>query len=289
MPVKDSATSVQDVQVLSNALEDMTTPGFGPEQADIEVISSEYVSFDYNGQQKDDPVLSVRWNCRPVDGSNDGKDFTIEWTTGGKIADFSIVNNGHAIVPVGSKTSLHNTSNWALLLKSLHDAGFSSVSLNGPDGIGYFATGRFTLRQIPQPERSGLDSKTAKGYDKKYYTCLKIISLPGEKARPGARAATKAAPQAKPAASAPAAASNGAGSSDVLDFITTALSSGPLAIKDLGKAVFTAAKAAGKPVAESQSLGKQAMDESFLTEHSTDEEFNERWSVANGIVTLAQA
>lgn len=262
---------------ISNTFEKMTAAGFGPEQADVEVLSSEYVAFDYNGKLPD-PIIAVRWNCRPLGGENDGKDFTIEWGCGPKAHDFAILNDGGAIAALGSKQTLTNTSNWALALKSMVDAGFMDTSLDGPTGMGFFVGGQFTLRRIPQPQRSGLSDKNEAGFAKEYYTCLKVLALPGEKkgtARPRAAAAARpavvtpapAVVQARAAALAPpqaqAPAQPAANGIDLLGLISQALAAngGSLEVSTQGLStpVFKAAQASGVVVREAHKAGAQAL------------------------------
>ena len=219
-----------NVQVISNAFEDMTTPGFGPEQADVKVISCIYASFDYGGTMKDDPVIAVEMNLRPIDGSNDGKDFIAHWPCGPKLKDFSIVNDGGALVPTGSRATLANTSNWAFLLKALKDASFDDKVLNGPRGICVLDEGfEMTIRQVPAPERDFGNKQTGQKKDAKVYTCLKIITAIGEKSK--AKGSTKTTnANAAPASNAVA---NGS-SSDVNDFILAAIKDSPVA--EIGRA-----------------------------------------------------
>lgn len=261
----------------------MTAAGFGPEQADIEVLSAEYVAFDYQGTVTE-PVIAIRWNCRPLGGENDGKDFTIEWGCGPKAHDFAILNDGGAIAALGSKQTLTNTSNWALALKSMCDAGFVESSLDGPTGVFFFVGGQFTLKRIPQPQRSNIADKNDKGFAKEYYTCLKILALPGEKkgtARPRAAAAPRIAvapavaqartaalaPQAPPPAQAPAAAQApaqpAANGIDLLGLISQALAANggslELTTQGLSTPVYRVAQASGMIVRDAHKAGAAAL------------------------------
>jgi len=207
------------------------------------------------------------------------------------MADFAIVNDGGALKPTGTKKSLYVNSNWAHVFKAMRDAGMT-LSLNGPDGLRALAGLELTVRQIPQPKREGLEEKNAKGYDKKFYTCLKIIALPGE-AKKGAKkgAGTSAAPKANaaaPAATATAAvkaATNGnSASSDVLKHIQDILkdSAGSITIADLKKSVFRALKADGKPSNECQS-GAQSITGDFLIDQSMEHDLG--WEVNGDTLT----
>ena len=287
-------------ELVSNALEDFTERGIGPEQADCRVVSCIYQTFDYQQPDlADDPPITVHMELEPIDGSNDGKNFEARWSTGqNKLSEFSVVNDGGHLSPTGHKKTLGLGTNWAQFLGSVKDCGISDLgtNLNSQSGIGWFKGMELTLRQVPQKERSGVDSKNAKGYARTMYTCLKVLSLPGEtkkgvaKSKAAPKPAAAAAPKA--AAPAPAAASNGAGSNDVVIALiieAATAAGGPIAItkEGLGKAVFMAAKAAGKAVADCQSYGKLASDVAFLTENATDDEFNARWEVSGDSLTLA--
>lgn len=288
-------------ELVSNALEDFTERGIGPEQADCRVVSCIYQTFDYQQPDlADDPPITVHMELEPIDGSNDGKNFEARWSTGqNKLSEFSVVNDGGHLSPTGHKKTLGLGTNWAQFLGSVKDCGISDLgtNLNSQSGIGWFKGMELTLRQVPQKERSGVDSKNAKGYARTMYTCLKVLALPGETKKGTAKkapTATKTPAAAKPAAASSSSSStNGssAASGEVIDLIIAAATAagGPIAItkEGLGKAVFMAAKAAGKAVADCQSYGKLASDVTFLTENATDDEFNARWEVAGDSLVLA--
>jgi hypothetical protein len=293
MPTDVSATTASssapagEIRRLSNAVDDMTSPGIGPDQADCRVTSISYISFDYAGTMAHDPVVSVKATLLPIDGSNEGKEFDIEWTTGAKMSEFAIVDDGGYLAPTGSKNSLTNTSNWALLQNSLKDCSVDTKILNGPRGIRGLEGMEWTLRRIKQPERSGLDAKNAKGRDKEYYTCLKVITLPGEKKGAAGRKAPAAPkPAAAPAAAASAPANGDGGSSKLREYIVGALAanSGTLALDALAKAVFLQAKGDGLGARESNETAKLATED-YLIEQSM--ETPAPWTYDNGVLTAA--
>lgn len=278
-----------EVRRLSNSVDDMMTPGIGPDQSDCRCLSMSYISFDYAGTMANDPVIAAKGTFLPLDGSNEGKEFEIEWTTGAKMAEFAIVDDGGFLAPTASKNSLTNTSNWAYLQNSLKACSIETKNLlNGPRGIRGLEGIEWTLRRIKQPERQGLDAKNAKGRDKEYYTCLKVMVLPGEKKSPAARrtAAPKpaaAAPAAAAAASAPAV--NGAATSDLRDHVIAALSanSGTINMADLPKAVFKIVKATGANAKDAMETGNQATED-YLIEQQMD---GAPWSLDSGVLTSA--
>ena len=259
----------QAKQPVSNDLEDFIIPSIGPDQARARFKSCEYISFDYNGQMKDDPVIAVKAMLEPQDGENDGKDFEIEWTTGAKMKEFAIVEDGGKLLPTQSKSALTTGSNWASCLKSMKDCGFDTRLLNGPAGIRYFSQDNgaiMVLKRIKQPERSGIEAKDSKGRDKMYYTVLKIESLPGEKGARKTKATAPASTTATATASAPSAAPSSANGLDVASIIKAALASngGSITIQELQKAIFMGAKAAGSPVNVSAQVAKASVEESAL-------------------------
>jgi|SRR5579883_418209 hypothetical protein len=292
MPTDVSNTSAVPgaINRISNSLDDMHAPGIGPDQSDCRVKVISYVSFDYAGKYKDDPFIAVKATCEPLDGSNEGKDFDIEWTTGAKASDYAIVDDGGYLTPTGAKSSLTNTSNWALLQRSLKDASFNLALLNGDRGIRALEGIEWTVRRIPQPKRDGIANQDPSAREQKYYTCLKIIALPGEK-KPAAARRAPAKPAAAPAAPAPtsapapaAAASNATGDAQIAQFVISALaaSGGTLALADVAKAVFQQAKAAGLSARDSSESGKKAATEDFLIEQGME---TSAWVFDNGVVT----
>lgn len=298
MPEQINSVSAANIQVVSNSLDDFTVGSFGPEQANVKFLSLSYVPFDYNGKQAQDPVIAVQVMCSPTDGSNENKDFEVEWTTGAKMADFSIINNGGALTPNGAKSTLNANSNWALFLKSLRDAGFSDFNLlNGEAGINYLATSEFTIRRVAQPKREGMkDQPTEGGRTPQYYTCLKIISLPGEtKKGAGAKKTTAAPAASKPAtasakssATPPTASSNGSGSPDLVPIVKQILSDAgnTSTLKDLQLSAFRDLKDNhSKPVGEAQALAR-TIDEKFIEDNSMEHGFDITGTGKEAIITL---
>lgn len=284
---------------ISNALEDMTQGSIGPEQSDCRINVCEYVKFDYAGKFANDPFIAVHASCTPLDGSNEGKDFDIEWVTGAKYSEFNIVNDGGNLAATGSRSSLSSGSNWALFLKAMADCSFKSESLNGPAGIRSLSGLECTVRRVKQPTREGLADKNESGRDKTYYTCLKITAMPGE-AKKGqgtrraaipthqAQASTSATAPASSSAVVPAPASTGANghSPSLVGFVSAALaeSNNSIKVSDLGRAVFKLAKAAGGGSAKSYTdLGTLAMSDDFLYEHAMEQ----GWTIADGVLTSA--
>jgi hypothetical protein len=302
MPEQVVNNSAPASEYISNALEDMVVGSIGPDQADVRVNVCEYVSFDYAGTRANDPVIAVHMNLTPLDGSNDGKDFDAEWTVGPKMTDFDIVNDGGNLKPRGARHTLAPNSNWAELLKAMQDCSFKSGDvINGPRGIRAIEGMEMTIRRIAQKEREGLKKENDKGRAPTFYTCLKIIAMPGEKKagasgrRTSNTTSTSTASTASTTQRATATAGGGAnGNSPALvGFINTVLkeNTGGVSIKDtdsllyLPRLVFKLAKAAGESAKGATELGKLSVSEDFLYEHAMEH----NWSIDNGILTATSA
>lgn len=287
----DITQSTQQVQRISNSLDNMTSASIGPDQANCKVNSLSYILFDYNGTQAADPVVSVRALCSPTDGSNDNKDFEIDWTTGAKTKDFAIILDGGALSPVGSRMSLNNNSNWALFQRSLKDAGYDVNLFDGDAGIRIFDGAEIVVRKVPQPKREGLSEKNEKGYDKNYYTCLKLISLPGEAKKPGAKKTTAPTAVKSTSSSAPTqakASTNGHSSSeDVMGAIEAVVkdSAGSIDLQSLKMSLFRHFKDAGKPVAECQKLATESATEDYIVMQAMEKGLS-NWNIENGTLTI---
>lgn len=291
----DTSASHQSVERVSNSVDNMTSPSIGPEQARVKVNSLSYISFDYAGTQAADPVVSVRAMCSPTDGSNDNKDFDVEWTTGAKMKDFAIILDGGALKPVGNRQTLNNNSNWAHFQRSLKDAGYDVNQFDGDSGICIFNGVEITIRKVPQPKREGLSEKNDKGFDKVFYTCLKLESLPGESGKVGGKATKAKLAAAAKSTSAPAAAkasasTNGhaASSDDVMSAIEAIVkdSAGSIDLSGLKMSLFRHFKDAGKPVAECQKLATESANEDFIIMQTMEKGLS-NWNVENGILTIA--
>ena len=311
-PVSNVTGGGMSTGFVSNDFDDFVAGGIGPEQADCRVNVCEYTKFDYNGKLANKPIIAVHMNCTPLDGSNDGKDFDVEWPMGAEFSDFHIVNEGGNLQPVGAKTVLSPNSNWGLLLSSAKQATFDTKVLNGPRGIRHMEGMEWTIRRVAQPsdKRQGLSAieKDPQAKDTKmmYYTCLRIMRLPGETGRTAAAGPRPVAPAqaapvppppppprangpvavpnppaASPSTSAPSAAAAMV-ATDLAGFVTAALAAnGGLKIADdLARAVFQQVKGAGNS-------NKVAMETASLV---TEEWVYENamlhgWKVNNGILS----
>lgn len=280
-----------NVQVVSNSLDDFTASAMGPEQAKVRFKSLSYISFDYNGKRSQEPVVAVQAICEPLDGSNDNKDFDIIWTTGAKMSEFGIINDGGALSPIGSRTSLNNNSNWALFLKSIRDAiaDFDFGLLNGDKGIGYLSSSELMLKRIAVHRQGLKQEASADSKDKEnlqYYTCIRVESLPGQTV--AKRAGSTAKKTAAPAASAPASKPTSNGHShDLIAIVKSILSNGgnTSSLKDLQLSAFRHLKEEGMAVGEGQALAR-TIDEKFIEDNSMEHGLDISGTGKEAIVTL---
>jgi hypothetical protein len=296
-----ASTAGQDpsgIKFVSNSVDDMHSPGIGPEQALVRINSLRYCMFDYNGKMAHDPMISARALCTPLDGANDSKDFEIDWTVGAKLADFAIMMDGKKLGVVGSRVSLTNTSNFALFQQSLKSHAYDTNLFNGEEGLAAFDGAEIVVRRItvkrenmPNNREQGQAQQGAAPREDKYYTCLKIDKLPGEGKRPGGAkkataASTPAAAKSAPAAKVAAASNgNGAGDYDAVAIINGILkdSAGSIEMKNLKLSLFNEFKKLGKPVAECQTLAKQYGSEDYLVSAAMEKDMP--WAVENDTLT----
>jgi len=161
-----------------------------------------FVQWDYNGKiAVPVPALKV-----VVDSEDEGV-ITQYWSVGsGK--DWIPSTDGKRLVAVGTATGLRSSSNGAILLQSLVNAGFPEDKIG--DDISVFQGLVAHHIRVPAPKRAGLEKvarvdATGKAYEDTILTVDEIVTLPWEKAKPaGAPQTKKAAPKAKGAAPAPA-------------------------------------------------------------------------------------
>lgn len=98
-------------------------------------------------------------------------------------------NNGKMLVPVGDKTAPNNSSNFALLLTSMVNAGVPEDLFDGDISAIEGLIGHYN--RVPAPKRNNLPSRPGQKQrdDPTILLFTTLISLPGEKpkAKPGAK------------------------------------------------------------------------------------------------------
>ena len=160
-----------------------------------------FVQWDYNGKiAVPVPALKV-----VVDSEEEGV-ITQYWSVGsGK--DWIPSTDGKRLVAVGTATGLRSSSNGAILLQSLVNAGFPEDKIG--DDISIFQGLVAHHIRVPAPKRAGLEKvarldATGKAYEDTILTVDEIVTLPWEKEKPAGAPQTKKAPKAKGAAPAEA-------------------------------------------------------------------------------------
>lgn len=113
-------------------------------------------------------------------------------------------NNGKFLVPVGDKTAPNNSSNFALLLISMVNAGVPEDLFDGDISTIEGLVGH--VNRVPAPKRNNLPTRPGQKAqnDPTILLFTTLISLPGETKKPVAGKAGAAKPGAKPVAGKPA-------------------------------------------------------------------------------------
>ncbi len=174
--------------------------------------------------------------------SDSGQEFDQAYSIGGpdryKVADDGKTIDGPEIV---------KSSNFALLVNALVNAGFPENKLPEDGNISVLA-GLYAYHiGLPEPKRTGLERPVVEGQvarPKVLSVPAKILRLPWEKK--GAKTAARTAPAAAVAAGKPAAGGTGAGGNDgadvtkeALDFVAKQMGEdGKITRQDLASAVF---------------------------------------------------
>lgn len=295
--INSSEINSSDMVVASNSVSNMVDGGgFGPDQANVRITSMSYTSTDFNGTVNP-KVFVAHAILSPLDGSNENKDFETQWSIGAGEKEGAILNNGGVIgfSKSSGRTALRNNTNFADFLKSITDTGWNDSVLDGPTGIHIMEGYEMVIKKIPQRQREGMSDKNEKGYPKTMYTCLKLISQPGESKRAGAgSAAAKPATTtaaAKPATAAPAktppASSNGSGSHDIIGAVKQILTdaANTSTLKDLQLSAFRHFKDDGMAVGEAQALAR-TIDEKFIEDNSMEHGLDISGTGKEAIITL---
>lgn len=150
---------------------------------DAEIIRARFVSYDFEGKSSDGAKLCALLLLKDADGNEYPQYFSagdLQYfvpSEDPKNADL----NGITIVTVGDKTALNGSTNTALMLSSLVQAGFPEDMLDGGDLrvleglVGHW-------NRVPQPKRNNLPVKPGQDSNKvpMVLVCTAIKSMPGE-------------------------------------------------------------------------------------------------------------
>jgi hypothetical protein len=153
----------------------------------IGVISeAEFVIWNYGGEGPNTPA--AKFTIQPEDGEEVEQYFSC-----GKESDWIPSKDGSRLMAVGRATGINTSSNFALLLASMVNAGYPEDKMT--DSIKDFIGLNANWMRVPAPKRPGLKQK--EGQEQKERTILTvgdIIQLPWEKKpKAGSKAPAKAA------------------------------------------------------------------------------------------------
>lgn len=173
---------------------------------DVTVKTARFVSYDFEGKA-DAPKLCLMLALVDADENEHPQYFSA-----GDLQYFAPSEdpknpeqNGITIVQVGEKTSLNGSTNAALFLNSLVQAGFPEDKLDEGD-VRVMEGMVMHVNRVPQPKRNNLPKKQGQeGREQMVLICTAIKSMPGE-AKPG----TTGKKQSTPAPSAKTPAAGGA-------------------------------------------------------------------------------
>ena len=165
----------------------------------VQVVSSQYVTFDFNGQAEESTCL--RWGMRRQEDAPDSEPFYQYWSVGGGTSRFvpDPESEGNHLVAVGDDEHLTKGSNFHYLLDSLWNAGLPKTFLG--QGVKSFV-GLVAELDTKPVQRQMRDEPAQEGDRKKGGTvvvCTHIITMPGQKG-----ATPKATPKTTPKGQTPA-------------------------------------------------------------------------------------
>jgi hypothetical protein len=158
------------------------------DDVDVVVKSAEIAMFDYAGTRPD-AVPAIKFTL----GIEDGEDVEQYWSVG-KASDWMPSEDGKKLVAIGRATQINASSNAAILLKSIVDAGFPENKVS--DDITCFEGIEGHVMRVPAPKRNVTKAPRADGkvYEDTILTFASITKLPWEKATGKKSASKKSAP-----------------------------------------------------------------------------------------------
>lgn len=165
------------------------------DDVDVVVKEASIAMFDYAGTRPD-AVPAILFKLGVKDGEDVDQYFTV-----GKSSDWMPSEDGTKLVAIGKATQLNMSSNGAIMLKSIVDAGFPEGKIS--DDITCFQGMEGHVMRVPAPKRGLAKAPRADGkvYEDTILVFATITKLPWEK-----KAAAGKAPAKGKAAPAPAAA-----------------------------------------------------------------------------------
>ena len=162
------------------------------DDVDVTVNESRFVLWDYNGKFNTNvPALRLKVS---TDDAEEHEDYL----TAGDAANFVPSDDGLSLEAVGSRTTLSDSSNLAIFLKSLVQIGFDESKMG--ETIDVLEGGVFHIRRVPAPNRGGLSNQrtdaSGQTRDRTVLTVTEIRKLPWE--NKGAAKASNTATAAHP-------------------------------------------------------------------------------------------
>jgi hypothetical protein len=151
------------------------------DDVDVKVTQARIVMFDYNGTQQKQPAVELTLD------HGDAEPAIQDWTVG-KATDWQPSEDGTQLIAIGRATQINASSNAAILLKSLVDAGFPEDKIT--DAITFLEGLEGHVMRVPAPVRKGL---TGQKEGQTILTFASITKMPWDS---GKKAAGKAAPKA---------------------------------------------------------------------------------------------
>lgn len=236
-------------------------------------------SWDYNGKVPAPvPALELTMEVEGVEGDQ------VQYYSIGKGTDWQPSEDGHSVVAVGKATGITSSSNAAIFIKSMVDAGFPSNKIE--DDVRCFEGLKAHMTRIPAPKRGVTPTprEDGKQFDSTILTVGSIISLPwenkGKATAPKGKPTTSPSPAGKTAAT-KTTASAPVSSDEDIDTVCTEVLIGVLTEK-------------GEPISKAQIPGlvlpkvKDRKDRNKIVSRVFAEDFlqNGPWTYEGGKVSL---
>ncbi len=176
------------------------------DDVDVEIVRARF-GFGYGGNSSAEDATTFHLTLK--DG--DGTEYVQYYGTGTGFVPSEAGDaeeNGKELVPVDSKTAVSGSSNFAMLITSMVNAGLPEDLLDSGD-ISQLEGVKGHVNRVPAPKRDGLPKREGKNADRPQTVLVftTITDFPGNaaaKPKAGAKPGTKSPAAAAPAKGAPA-------------------------------------------------------------------------------------
>ena len=164
------------------------------DDVDVVVKEASIVMFDYNGTRPD-AVPAILFKLGVKDGEDVDQYFTV-----GRSSDWMPSEDGTKLVAIGRSTQINMSSNGAIMLKSIVDAGFPETKIS--DDITCFQGMEGHVMRVPAPKRGIVKAPRADGkvYEDTILVFAAITRLPWERKAGPVKGPAKTTGKAAPAA-----------------------------------------------------------------------------------------